>query len=75
MIKLFFAKIYFFNEVEERKHLPLDEKLKITLKFVLSDLFLMKQFIRLKQVLKKNLKKVLVILILIKILLKYILVI
>ena len=43
MIKLFFffffAKIYFFNEVEERKHLPLDEKLKITLKFGLSDLF------------------------------------
>ena len=37
----FFAKIYFFNEVEEGKFHPLDEikrKLKITLKFVLSDL-------------------------------------
>ena len=41
MITLFFfAKIYFFNEVEEGKLHPLDEKrkLKITLKFELSDL-------------------------------------
>ena len=38
---VFYAKIYFFNEVEEGKFHPLDEKkrkLKITLKFVLSDL-------------------------------------
>ena len=34
----FFAKIYFFNEVEEGKLHPLDEKLKIKLKFELSDL-------------------------------------
>ena len=68
----FFAKTYFFNEVEEGKLHPLDFSLNLNLVIYFMK---KKQFIRLKQVLMKNLKKVLVILILIKILLKYILVI
>ena len=67
MITLFFfAKIYFFNEVEERKHRPLDEKLKITLKFVLIDLLYEEEAI---YTIETSIKEELVIFILIKILL------